>query len=332
MARQTLTPFHSVLAPILVMLVAEKRGIGYHYAKEEREYQRFDQFCQERGHQTLTLPRTLVEQWTAKQGYETIGNQQRRVSRLRVLGQYMQRQGYPAWVYPSHTSSHPSPRYVPYIFTREELAAFFTQIDACPLDSVSPWRHQVLPVLFRVLYGSGLRIGEALALQRRDVDLTHGTLYIRHAKFDKERRIPLHPILVERVHQYLERLPQKAHPETPLFPGPQGGPYAISTVYALFRRFLWAAGISHGGRGHGPRLHDVRHSFAVHCLRQWVTEGIDLTVALPYLSAYRGHTNLKSTQDYLRLTAECYPNIVCAVEHYLGAVIPQGGPFPNETH
>ena len=70
----------------------------------------------------------------------------------------------------------------------------------------------------------------------------------------------------------------------------------------------------------------------MHCLRQWVTAGIDLTVALPYLSAYMGHTNLKSTQDYLRLTAECYPDIICAVEHHLGAVIPQGGPILDETH
>ncbi len=327
-----LNDFHSALAPLLVALIVEKRGIGYHYLKEERDYLRFDRFCQDSGHQTLTLPRTLVEQWTAKHAYETEANRQRRVSRLRILGEYMQRCGYTAWVYPPHLSTHTAPHYVPYIFTREELAAFFTQIDACPPDSASPIRHQVLPLLFRVLYGSGLRIGEALELQRRDVDLTQGTLYIRHAKFDKERRIPLHPVLVERVQQYLERLPQWAHPEAPLFPGPQGSPYAISTVYALFRQFLWAAGISHGGRGHGPRLHDVRHSFAVHCLRQWVAAGIDLTVALPYLSAYMGHANFKSTQDYLRLTAECYPDIVRAIEHHLGSVIPQGGQIPDETH
>lgn len=317
--------FMSVLGPILAALIAEQRGVGYHYDKEARDLARFDRFCAAVGHPSLSLPRELVEQWTAKQMHETETNRQHRISRMRVLGDYMQRCGYPAWVYPRQTTARVSSRYVPYIFSRPELTALFRAIDACPPELDSPCRHLVFPLLFRLLYGSGLRIGEALALCGGDVDLEAGTVHIRVAKLDKERRIPLHPALIQRLERYVRTLGIAPAPETPVFPGPTERPYRASTIYGAFRRFLWEAHISHGGRGQGPRLHDLRHTFAVHCLRKWVLEGIDLTVALPYLSAYMGHTGLKSTQMYLRLTADLYPTVVAAVERYCASAIPTGG-------
>ena len=68
----------------------------------------------------------------------------------------------------------------------------------------------------------------------------------------------------------------------------------------------------------------MRHTYSVHCLQQWISHGVDLTVALPYLSTYLGHTGLKSTQEYLRLTAELYPEVVSAVEQHWGWLIPGG--------
>ncbi|ADG07397.1 tyrosine-type recombinase/integrase [Kyrpidia tusciae] len=317
--------FMSVLGPILEALIAEKRSVGYHYDKEVRDFARFDRFCSAVGHQSLSLPRELVEQWTAKQIHETETNRQHRISRMRVLGGYMQRCGYPAWVYPRQTAAQTSLRYAPYIFSRSELAALFRAIDTCPPERHSPYRHVVFPLLFRLLYSSGLRIGEALALRGGDVNLQTGTLHIRVAKLDKERRIPVHPALVQRMERYVKVLGITPTLEAPLFPGPSGQSYCESTIYDAFRRFLWEANISHGGRGRGPRLHDLRHTFAVHCLRKWVLEGVDLTVALPYLSAYMGHTSLKSTQMYLRLTAEVYPTVVAAVERRYASIIPTGG-------
>jgi integrase len=113
------------------------------------------------------------------------------------------------------------------------------------------------------------------------------------------------------------------NPEEYFFPSPLGGKYKERTIYQYFRRFLWQAGISHGGRGYGPRLHDLRHTFAVHCLKRWVVDGVDLTVALPFLSTYLGHTGLKGTQRYLRLTAELFPGIVSAVETKFSEMIPE---------
>ena len=317
--------FTSVLGPIICDLICEKRGLGYHYDKEACNFARFDRFCVAMGHHDLALPRELVDAWTAKQAHETEINRHHRISLMRVLGSYMCKCGYSAFVYPTQTTDRSASRYVPYIFSKVELVALFSAADACQPDRNSHDRDLVLPVLFRVLYGTGMRISEALALQQSDLDICSGTLHIRQAKLDKERCIPMHPVLAGRMELYLGKLELIFGPEGPLFPGPTGAAFATDTIYSYFRRFLWQANISHRGRGHGPRLHDLRHSFAVHCLKKWVLDGVDLTAALPYLSAYMGHVGLKSTQGYLRLTAELYPTIVMTVEKQFGSIIPEGG-------
>jgi len=114
-------------------------------------------------------------------------------------------------------------------------------------------------------------------------------------------------------------------PETYFFRAPDDGSYGTRSIYSVFRDILWAAGISHGGRGKGPRVHDFRHTFAVHSLEKMVKEGRELSSALPRLSAYLGHTNLAATEKYLRLTAELYPEIISILDRDYGYVLPKKG-------
>ena len=316
--------FTGPLAAIFHGLIAEKQGAGYQYDATAHDLVPLDRFSVEAGHREASLPRELVLRWAVKRDHETEATRQHRISLIRIVGDYMQRCGYPAYVHPRHAAGTSARRHIPYIFSRVELARLFTCIDACEPDRASPVRHRVLALLFRLLYGSGLRISEALALQVEDIDLSLGTVRVRHAKFGKERVVPLHPSLVGRLREYLQAPFLLTATDRTVFPSPHGGAYRADTVYRYFRRFLWAAGISHGGRSQGPRVHDLRHTFAVHCLKGWVTDGVDLSVALPYLSAYLGHSGLKGTQDYLRLTADLYPNIVAAVEHRFGPLLPGG--------
>lgn len=326
MANEAPVRYTGPLAAVLHGLVAEKQGAGYRYDATARDLLRVDRFCIAAGHHDTSLPKELVLRWSEKRAHETEATRQHRISLIRIVGEYMQRCGYPAYVCPRHAYSRTPARYTPYVFSHAELVRLFTCIDACAPARASPQRHRVFPVLFRLLYGCGLRISEALALRVGDIDLTVGTIHIRDAKFGKERLVPIHPSLVGRFRGYLAASPDLSDPDRSFFPSPEGGAYAASTIYTYFRRFLWAARISHGGRGRGPRLHDLRHTFAVHCLQRWVTGGIDLSVALPYLSIYLGHTGLKGTQDYLRLTAELYPHIVAAVERQFGPKMPGGVP------
>jgi integrase len=316
--------FESTFSEFLTRLIQEKRALGYRYKKGEAELLRFDRFCNSLGHTDCVLTRDLVKQWTEKKECERVATRTRRISLMRILGDFMVRNGQQAWVYPIATESISTEPYIPYIFTETELRSFFSQVDHCSSNANSPNRQFVFSLLFRMLYGCGLRISEALSLRMKDVLLKKGSLQILQTKFNKDRLVPMHPSLVSCCLEYTNRIHRFSKPEDPFFPSPYGGPYPPRTAYTVFREMLWAAGISHGGKGFGPRLHDLRHTFAVHCLKHWVLNGLDLSVALPYLSCYLGHTGLKSTQVYLRLTAELYPEIVSAVEKKFGSLIPDG--------
>jgi len=115
------------------------------------------------------------------------------------------------------------------------------------------------------------------------------------------------------------------------FAAPDGGRYSGREVYHVFREVLWEAGISHGGKGNGPRLHDFRHTFAVHCLQKWVASGAELTTAIPRLSAYLGHEGFASTEQYLRMTAEVYPEISELMQRQFGYIIPSEGVMWDEN-
>jgi len=106
------------------------------------------------------------------------------------------------------------------------------------------------------------------------------------------------------------------------FPGRPGQPLTLGNIERNFRRFLWQARISHGGRGHGPRVHDLRHTFAVNNLRLWFAQGQDVGALLPVLQTYMGHSSLSDTAYYLHLTAESYPDITTQVQQAIGDVVP----------
>jgi integrase len=126
----------------------------------------------------------------------------------------------------------------------------------------------------------------------------------------------------ERLRQYAAVLGERAA-DAVFFPAPDSGSYHPMTIYAAFRSLLWAAGIAHGGRGHGPRLHDLRHTFAVHRLLQWYQDGTDLTSKLPVLATYLGHQSISDTQRYLQLTAAFLPELAARCEAHFGQIIPR---------
>ena len=314
--------YTSILGDAIQGFIREKEALGYRYGKQAARLKRFDKFCIEVGHSEVALSRELATRWAAKIPWESDDAQRSRIRLVRRLAIYMARTGYEAYIYPDHLGVGCSNTYQPYLFSEAELARFFAGMDrSAPLPR-SPHRHRVLPLLFRMLYGCGLRVSEALNLTVGDVNTEAGTLTIRNAKFHKDRLVPMHPSLVERCRVYIEEIHPFGKPEDIFFPSAHDGRYSEGTIYSYFRRFLWKAGISHGGRGKGPRVHDLRHAFAVHCLKRWVRSGVDLSVALPYLSVYLGHVGLKGSQRYLRLTAELYPNIVKAMDERFGHILP----------
>ena len=308
-------------------LILQKRAVGYRYETQAAILNRFDRFCLRYHANGTTLSKEIVTHWAERRPGESIGSLGIRVSAVRQLAIYLHRLGGEAYVIPSRTLPK-WPGYIPYIFTNTELEAFFCRVDACSPGGGSCLRHLVLPLLFRLLYCCGLRLSEATHLKVRDVDLKDGVLRVREGKFGKERRVPVSQEMISRLRAYSERVRSVvANQDSVFFPSGSGQELSRKTVYGNFRTFLWEAGISHGGPGKGPRVHDLRHTYAVHCLKRWVEEGKELSAYLPLLTAYLGHTHFRETSYYLRLTADLYPTINAQVERVFGEIVPgEGGP------
>lgn len=201
------------------------------------------------------------------------------------------------------------PRTPPYIYSHDELRRLFdpatveiSRRGAVQLDAVT------FRTLLLLLYGAGLRFSEATGLTRADVDLAEAVLTIRTTKFYKSRLVPIGPQLATVLANYmpLRRRGALAQGETCFLLANQDGTrLASSTVQAAFEALRRIAGV-HGTAGGRqiPRLHDLRHSFAVHSLTAWYRQGADVQRLLPVLSTYLGHSDLEGTKVYLSMTPE----------------------------
>jgi integrase/recombinase XerD len=302
--------------------VAEKRAVGYKYAAEERVLARFAAFCRAEFPGLAAPSQTSVEAWlsAARRRAVTPATLQTLAAPVRELARWLGRRGVPAYVLPKGALPRPV-RYVPHIYTDQELAALFAQTDRCRYCSLVPFRHLVMPVLFRTIYACGLRASEARLLRVGDVDIDAGVLQIRDAKGGKDRQVPVSAPLRERLTDYHAQIAGRSGGDW-FFPGRTGQPLTLGNIDKNFRRFLWQARIPHGGRGHGVRVHDLRHAFAVNNLRSWFAHGQDVGALLPVLQTYMGHSSIADTAYYLRLTAESYPHITAQVQRAVGDVVP----------
>ena len=299
--------------------IHEKQAYGYRYIRETHELLRLDRFLCRIGLQSLELPRDAVNKWTSKRDYEKPSNQRLRIIRIRQFALYLRRQGIDAYVPETTKAEIKGREFTPYIFSHQQIEDILEAADSTQPDSRSPMRHLIMPEIFRLLYCCGMRVSEVLHLNFSDVNLDTGILTVYKSKFNKDRLVPLAPTMTARLRKYASGLCGASV----FFPKANGKPYSKGTVYYFFRQLLRKCGISHVGRGKGPRLHDLRHSFAVHRLESWYRQGADLGVKLPLLAAYMGHKNLVSTQFYLQLTPEIFPDIVNRFEQFAGYVIPR---------
>ena len=211
----------------------------------------------------------------------------------------------------------------PYIYSRDELRRL---LDPAIIETSRRGAVQLDAVTFRtlllLLYGAGLRFSEATRLTLADVDLAEAILTIRATKFYKSRLVPVGLQLATVLANYLllQRRDRLAQDETSFFLANRDGTrLASSTVQAAFDALRRIAGVH--GRTSGcrvPRLHDLRHSFAVHRLTAWYREGADVQRLLPVLSTYLGHSDLEGTKIYLSMTPELLQLASLRFGHYAG--------------
>jgi integrase/recombinase XerD len=313
--------FRSVLAPLLDEFLGDKRSRGFSYRREASHLLQLDRFLVNAGLAEVALPKLLIEKWLSQTGQRKPSTHRKRVVVIRQLAAFLQRHGCPAYLPLLPLTPRKELRSAARIFSREEMRALFDAADHIPPNPHSPVRHLVVPELFRVLYGCGLRVGEARRLTVADVDLDSGVLRIRQGKFHRDRSVPLAPGLQYRLKQYTNALGVRA-PSDPFFPAPRGRQYGHHGIYCIFRELLEHAGIVHHGRGQGPRLHEIRHTFAVHRLEAWYQAGENLNAKLPLLATYLGHQSMVGTQAYLQLTQTLFSTLTTNLDRAYGHIIP----------
>jgi len=314
--------FQSVLSALMEKFLQEKHACGYAYREATRILRHLDSFLVQERLATCELPGCLARKWLAKVAHESARTHQQRITVFRQFSRFLVRLGYSAYVPDSTLAARNRSTFVPRMLSDEELRKFFQTLDALEPTARSPLRHLVMPEVFRLLYGCGFRVREVLKLRVQDVDLNQGIITVRQGKGRKDRLVPPALPLVNRLRKYAAHFEDRP-PDAAFFPGVSGRPFSLRTVYTLFRQLLLQCGISHAGRGKGPRIHDYRHLFAAHALRRWYREGADLDAKLPLLATYLGHLHLSGTQHYLHLTAELFPEITARAEAAFGDVIPR---------
>lgn len=196
------------------------------------------------------------------------------------------------------------PKRLPFIFTKAQagaLTAAAGRLSALPFAL----RPHVYQTLFGLLYTTGLRISEALALNVGDVDFQRRRLFVRKGKFGKQRWLPLSGSTSARLQAYLQKRLPGSHggAEAPLFVSGGGKRLSKGAADNNFQCVVRACGLGPGGRTH-PTPHSLRHSFACNCLMAWYRQGVDINARLPVLATYMGHADMRFTYRYLHATPE----------------------------
>lgn len=310
------SPFASHIA----RLQAHHRALGVAYIRERGFLAEFERLTIDWPDDVLS--EALVRKYLAG---KTEGGRPHRLTVMRALARFL--------VLEEPRTFVPPPRFLGIrrrrppairVLSREEAGRFLLACDALPETSAFP-RGLIRGTALRVLLLTGLRRGEVLSLHDRDVDLVEQVITVRCGKFGKTRFVPVSRDLADRLRTCREALGARVSGrdgEDAFFPR-AGGRQRLKpkSLYHSFREVLDLAGIPHLGRGRGPRLHDLRHSFAVLRLLSWYETGADLRAKLPLLATYLGHVGLASSQDYLHMTEDLIGEVVTRQRKAFGDVI-----------
>ncbi len=314
----------SCLASQIQSFIKLRQLRGIDYNAQARLLRDLDRFLVEQGLSEPRIDRELTEKFKESIKAYTPRSQSNRFGVVRQLCEYLARTDPDSYVPEAlRTVSSPVARR-PYIFSDREIQALLGVASGLPPPS--SLRPLTYHTLFGLLYTTGIRIGEALALDLNDFHRKDQRLYIAAGKFRKVRWVPLSASTNRALEEYLKRRlhSQTLSPDFPLFLNQRSKRLSHNSVCDTFHKLLLQCGIT-PNKNTAPRLHDLRHSFAVHRLLAWYKDGKDINSRLPLLATYMGHVNIKSTHVYLRPIAELLEEVNKRFHsHFLANVNPKG--------
>jgi site-specific recombinase XerD len=313
--------FCTSLAPRMEGFVSLRRLAGTDYQSQIRLLVYFDHFLMKQNFKAQFLSREIIERYLTSLSQLAPRTQYNRFSVLSQFCRYLSQFEPLCYVPEAMGSAKSSPSRIAYIYTKEEIQSLLSK--ASKLSPPSSLRPHTYYTLFGLLYTTGIRIGEALALDINDLSLNTQRLHIREGKFRKARWVPLSPSTCVMLRKYIDKRQDitRATKDAPLFISLRYKRLHHSTVSSTLRSLLEQCDI-HAG----PRIHDFRHTFAVHRLLQWYREALDVNARLPALATYMGHVDVSSTHIYLQATPELFEEANKRfLKHYRQHIKNQGG-------
>lgn len=290
----------SELRQSLADYLAVRRALGFKLRRAGRLLEDFVTFTEQAGTDIVTidlalrwatLPECAQPVWLAL-----------RLGMVRGFALYMHSVDPRSEVPPPDLLAARYHRVPPHLYSEAEIAALMV----AARSFASPLRSITYECLIGLLAVTGLRVGEAMSLDRDDVDWAEGLLCVRQTKFGKTREVALHPSTVEALRSYAHRRDQLCtRPLTAsFFVSLSGNRLSHSGVQPAFRVLLGRAGLDRAPEERRPRLHDLRHTFAMRTLIGWYRDGLDVAARMPLLSTYLGHGDPARTYWYLSATPE----------------------------
>lgn len=315
--------YNSILAPFIQGLVDEKRSMGFSYDDTAYVLKEFDRYCVDKGLSTLCVTREFMDDWMKRKDSEGAYNQTGRVSASRQLLLYMAGLGHEVYIPVDFTTKKFHP---PHVFTHPELKSFFDEMDAyVPPIKCTERRIWEYRVFFRILYCTGMRCGELLKMPVAAVDLVNGTMTVYQSKGHKDRIVYLADDVRLLCIDYLKYISRELGYEPYwLFPGRDPDEHmSHSSVDDNFNRF-WNATPYANSTDKKPTVHSFRFTYVVDRMNDWMDQGVDLDVMLPYLSKQLGHKGVRETFYYYIMTNDAN-RIIKEKDRFGRNVIPRLG-------
>jgi integrase/recombinase XerD len=317
--------FNSNYAGHLHQFIEMKRKLGFKFTTPAAILLGFDRFAVKNKETGPGITKEFAEIWSKRRPNES---ERYRYDRVRITAQfslYLCDLGIVSYI--PKLPPYPSGTFIPYIYSEKEMAEIFKAADGLRLTLRSMNSSLFsIPALLRLLYSTGIRIGEALFLRDEDINLEEHFLRVKDSKNGKERIIPISGELVSICDEYLKfrsKLPLGKRESAYFFVSLNGRKCGYNSVGNWFKKCLEKSAIGHVGRNQLPRIHDLRHTFAVKSMANMADAGIDLYASLPILSTYLGHQSLGATNHYVRLTANIYPDLIKDVDMICLDVFPK---------
>jgi integrase/recombinase XerD len=298
--------------------LALRRGMGFKLRDHESALRKFIAFVCAEGTGFITTQ--LAVAWAQQPQDVTLAHRAHRFTMVRDFARYLSATDPRTEVPPQGLVPTRTQRTPPYIYSEEQIRSLIRQASLLePPDALRPHTYSTL---FGLLAVTGMRVGELVALGCDDVDLTQGVLIVRAGKFNKTRFIPVHDSTQRKLQAYTCRREQLVpRPSTnSFFVSDHGTRFSYWAVRSTFIGISRLIGLRKATDNRGPRLHDLRHTFAVRTLTNWHRAGVDPEQRLPLLSAYLGHAKVSDTYWYLSAVPELLGSVSTRLENFLGGL------------